>query len=48
MRIPTLIILLMAGTFFVQAQTDAEKVRATISKNDIEAHIYFLASDELK
>lgn len=48
MRISTLLILLFAGSFFVQAQTDAEKVRSTISKNDIEAHIFFLASDELK
>jgi len=48
MRIFTLIVALLAGSFFTQAQTDAEKVRATISKNDIEAHIYFLASDELK
>ena len=48
MRISTLVILLFVGSFFVQAQTDAEKVRSTISKNDIEAHIFFLASDELK
>ncbi len=40
--------LLFAGTLFAQAQTDAEKVRSTVSKNDIEAHIFFLASDELK
>ena len=48
MRISTLVILLLAGSFFTQAQTDAEKVRSTISKNDIEAHIYFLVSDELR
>ncbi len=48
MRIHTLIALLLAGSFFIQAQTDADKVRATISKNDIEAHIFFLASDELR
>ncbi len=48
MRNYTLVFLLMAGTFFIQAQSDADKVRATISKNDIEAHIYFLASDELR
>ncbi len=48
MRISTLVILLFAGSFFIQAQTDAEKVRSTISKTDIEAHIFFLASDELK
>lgn len=40
--------LLMAGTFTIQAQTDAAKVRSTVSKKDIEAHIFFLASDELK
>jgi hypothetical protein len=48
MRIYTLIALLIAGAFYAHAQTDAEKVRSTVSKNDIEAHIYFLASDELK
>ena len=40
--------LLFTGTLLIQAQTDAEKVRSTVSKNDIEAHIFFLASDELK
>lgn len=48
MRFSTLFAVLLAGSFFAHAQTDAEKVRTTISKNDIEAHIYFLASDELK
>ncbi|MGI9531349.1 M28 family peptidase [Lutimonas sp.] len=32
----------------VNAQTDAEMVRSTVVKSDIESHIYFLASDELK
>ncbi|MDY7394357.1 M28 family peptidase [Aureibaculum sp. 2210JD6-5] len=35
-------------TWSCKAQTDKEKVNETISKNDIEGHIYFLASDELK
>ncbi|MGB5462789.1 MAG: M28 family peptidase [Aureibaculum sp.] len=30
------------------AQTEIEKVNATVSKNDIESKIYFLASDELR
>ncbi|RPD99572.1 M28 family peptidase [Aureibaculum marinum] len=30
------------------SQTDVDKVNETVSKNDIEGHIYFLASDELK
>ena len=29
-------------------QSDADLVRSSVSKNDIEAHIYFLASDELR
>ena len=29
-------------------QSDADLVRSTVTKNDIEAHIYFLASDELR
>lgn len=32
----------------VMAQSEAEKAASTISKSDIEGHIYFLASDELK
>lgn len=32
----------------VNAQTEAEKTTATVSKSNIEGHIYFLASDELK
>ncbi len=32
----------------VLAQSEAEKAASTISKSDIEGHIYFLASDELK
>jgi len=30
------------------AQTEIEKVNSTVSKNEIESQIYFLASDELK
>ncbi len=48
MRSSTLLLFLFALTLGAYAQTDAEKVRSTISRNDIEAHIYFLASDELK
>lgn len=32
----------------INAQTEADKVKETVSKNDIEGHIYFLASDELR
>ena len=31
-----------------KAQTEVDKVKSTVSKNDIEGHIYFLASDELR
>ena len=33
-------------TFF--AQNEVDKTKSTVSKNDIEGHIYFLASDELR
>jgi hypothetical protein len=32
----------------IQAQSNAELVSSTVVKSDIESHIYFLASDELK
>ena len=32
----------------LNAQTDVDKVNATVSKSDIESQIYFLASDELR
>ena len=32
----------------MQAQSDAELVSSTVIKSDIESHVYFLASDELK
>ncbi|MDY8137336.1 M28 family peptidase [Aquimarina sp. 2201CG5-10] len=35
-------------TTFFYAQEDFEKVKTTVSKAEIEGHIYFLASDELK
>lgn len=41
-------IILFSITFFSNAQTDVDKVTETVTKNDIEGHIYFLASDELR
>ena len=40
--------LMMCTSVIGYAQTDTEKVKSTVSKEDIEGHIYFLASDELK
>ncbi len=40
--------ILLLSIFSLTGQTDLEKTKATISKNDIEGHIYFLASDELR
>ncbi len=45
--------ILLLSLFFVfissiHAQNDIEKVMSTVSKSEIEGHIYFLASDELK
>lgn len=34
--------------FSAEAQTDIDKVKSTVSKSNIEGHIYFLASDELR
>ncbi len=48
MRNSILFTLLLAVAFHTWAQTDADKVRSTVTQNDIEAHIYFLASDELR
>ncbi len=42
-----LTVLLFTG-ISVMAQSEAEKAASTIHKSDIEGHIYFLASDELK
>ena len=44
----TLLVLTLFSSFFISAQTDAKKVTETVSKSNIEGHIYFLASDELK
>jgi len=35
-------------SIFVNGQENIEKVKSTVSKDKIEGHIYFLASDELK
>jgi aminopeptidase YwaD len=43
-----LLLLMLASVFEVTAQTEIEKVKETISKSDIEGHIYFLADDNLK
>ncbi|MBJ2176301.1 M28 family peptidase [Aureibaculum sp. A20] len=48
MRQLLLFILPLTFTLTCIAQTDADKVKETVSKNDIEGHIYFLASDELR
>ena len=34
--------------FSTKAQSDLDKVKSTVYKNDIQSHIYFLASDELR
>ncbi len=41
------LVLSFIGSVFAQ-QTDVQKVESTVSKSEIEGHIYFLASDELK
>ena len=43
-----LTICLIAGTLTINAQTEKEKVESTITKSQIEGHIYFLADDLLK
>lgn len=40
--------LVMMSSLFIAAQSEVEKTEATVSKSNIEGHIYFLASDELK
>ncbi|WP_027392129.1 M28 family peptidase [Aquimarina latercula] len=42
------LLLLFLFPFINYSQNDIEKVKTTISKSEIEGHIYFLASDELK
>jgi hypothetical protein len=41
-------LLLFLGFISVYSQSDIEKVNATVSKNKIEGHIYYLADDLLK
>lgn len=41
-------VLAISLTGSLSAQSDIEKTKETVSKNDIEGHIYFLASDELR
>ncbi|WP_299443045.1 M28 family peptidase [uncultured Aquimarina sp.] len=43
-----ILLLLLAFPLINFAQDDIEKVKSTVSKSEIEGHIYFLASDELK
>tara|TARA_R110002033_G_scaffold26394_1_gene60198 strand:- start:10743 stop:12233 length:1491 start_codon:yes stop_codon:yes gene_type:complete len=38
----------LLGVFTLTAQTEVEKVTETVSKSDIEGHIYFLADDVLR
>ena len=45
-HLPIFIALLVLTPLF--SQTEKEKVEATVSKSDIEGHIYFLADDLLK
>ena len=42
------LLLTLACVFTLTAQTEIEKVTETVSKTDIEGHIYFLADDVLK
>jgi len=42
------LLLTLACVFTLTAQTEIEKVTETVSKSDIEGHIYFLADDVLK
>ena len=39
---------IFSALLVANAQTEVEKVNSTVSKNDIESQIYFLASDELR
>lgn len=42
------VLLTLVSVFTLTAQTEKEKVIETVSKSDIEGHIYFLADDVLK
>ncbi len=48
MKKSLLLSLLFIFSTISYSQNDVEKVKSTVSKNEIEGHIYFLASDELK
>ncbi|SRX54413.1 M28 family peptidase [Aequorivita sp. CIP111184] len=48
MKYILLFISLLLSTITLYSQSDKEKVEATITKNKIEGHIYFLADDLLK
>lgn len=48
MKYTLLFISLLLSTITLYSQSEKEKVEATISKNKIEGHIYFLADDLLK
>lgn len=48
MKLKLLIALFICSTTFLIAQTEKEKVENTITKSQIEGHIYFLADDLLK
>ena len=43
-----IVLVALLGVFTLTAQTEVEKVTETVSKSDIEGHIYFLADDVLK
>lgn len=43
-----ILLLTLVGVFSLTAQTEIEKVSETISKSEIEGHIYFLADDLLR
>ena len=43
-----LFMMMLFSGMTLEAQSNAELVTSTVSKSDIEGHIYFLASDELK
>ena len=48
MKRTILLIITMLISVLFYAQTDVDKVNATVTKSDIESQIYFLASDELR
>ena len=48
MKIKFFLTLSICSVFILSGQTEAELANSTVFKKDIEGHIYFLASDELK